>query len=79
MPSPMAPTAKDDLSFHSSCFVKVPPRRQQGLFAPSECGDSTEADSSDSDGGEGQPEGQCPLAVEASADSIGSFFETQFL
>ena len=69
-PSPSPPPVKDS-GFHSSFLVKVPPRQQQGLFAPSECGDTTDSDSSDSgDNLEQQEDGSC-LSVEDSADSIG--------
>ena len=71
-----SPPAQKESSFQSSFLAKVPPKQPAGLFAPSEAGDTTDADSSDSDNGlntnvNGNGNGN-PFSVESSADSIGN-------
>lgn len=72
-PSLPPPKLTFEPSSSSSLHIKLPPRRQQGLFAPSEYGDSTDAESSSSSGNE-QEDAAIPLEVEASANSIGESF-----
>ena len=70
-PSPLPPPQKES-SFHSSLLAKIPPRQPAGLFAPSEAGDTTDANSSDTDNGLDADEDGIPYSVESSADSTGN-------